>query len=563
MRRYVPRVLVTAALAVSAAACAAGTAGSAGSTEEAGASGGRYRVLIPDLAGPSGDRVADELRSLISGMATHTSVAERDMRRAMGQYDLNQLDEITSRQLAQQINAENVLVGIVEQGGAGLQADVKFIDVRSGDEITIDDVTGANPDALAQAIFGGVEQRVEGIRQAAFCNDYLSSQQFERALETCESALAVVPRSTSALYGKATAFLNMEGREQDALTTYRTLLEIDPAHQDALLGAGLAASRLDESNEAQNFYRRYMEINPGNVQVRMTVANDIAKTGDYVSAFRILEPVIAEESENVDFMKYLFSIATAAGQRVQEQESEEAALPYYQAAMQAYTSAFASGTADLDASVLRQAIAVNNAMGNQEQALQLARQATERFDTVAAIWSQYASVLIDAGEHAEAVRALSRVIQIDADYENAYIRRAMANMEAGQRQQAIADLEQAAERGDRENVAKVLFSMANGPLNSNRFNEAEDLLVMAQRYADGDMRNQINFFLGYSFYKQAEAIAKANTQGSAAEARRALPLFQRALELVGSSGHNQASTVAGAARQYIENQEAIIQAARG
>src|SRR5690606_10668835 len=256
MRRYVPRVLMTAALAVSAAACAAGAAGPAGSAEESGASGGRYRVLIPDLAGPSGDRVADDLRSLISGMATHTAVAERDMRRAMGQYDLDQLDEITARQLAGQINVENVLVGTVEQGGAGLQADMKFIDVRSGDEISIDDVSAANANQLAQAIFASVETQIQAVRQAAFCNDYLASQQFERALETCEAALEVVPRSTSALYGKATALLNLD-RNTDALASYRALLEIDPTHQDGLLGAGLAASRLQESDEAQDYYRRY------------------------------------------------------------------------------------------------------------------------------------------------------------------------------------------------------------------------------------------------------------------------------------------------------------------
>lgn len=562
MRRYVPRVLVTAALAVSAAACAAGAAGTAGSTSEGGASGGRYRVLIPDLTGPSGDRVADQLRGLISNMATHTSVGERDMRRAMGQYDLEQLDEITARQLAQQISAENVLVGTVQQGGAGLEADLKFIDVRSGDEIAIDDISAAGPNELAQAIFASVEGRVQGIRQAAFCNDYLSSQQFERALETCESALAVVPRSSSALYGKATALLNLE-REQEALDTYRTLLEIDPAHQDALLGAGLAASRLAQSSEAQDFYRRYMEVNPGNVQVRMTVANDIAKTGDYVSAFRMLEPVIAENREDADFMKYLFSIATAAGQKVQEAEGVDAARPYYNVAMEAYTATFGQGGAELDASTLRQAIAVNNALGNRDQALQLARQATERFDTVASIWSQYASVLTDAGQHAEAARALSRVAELNPEYENVYIRRALAYKETGNRQGMLADLERAADRGNRENVAKVLFSMGGDALKANRFNEASDVLEMAARYASGSMTSDISFFRGYALYKQAEAIAKANTQGSAAEARRALPMFQRALELVRSSSHASAAQVAQAAQQYIENQEAIIKASRG
>src|SRR5690606_8902954 len=160
---------------------------------------------------------------------------------------------------------------------------------------------------LAAAIFGRFESSVEGIRQAAFCNDYLSSDQFDRALETCEAALAIVPSSTAALYGKATALLQLE-RDQEALTTYEQLLDIDPAHQDALLGAGLAASRLDRRQDAMGFYNRYMEVNPGNVQVRMTVANDIAQTGDYISAFRILEDAIADNQDDRDFQQYLFSI---------------------------------------------------------------------------------------------------------------------------------------------------------------------------------------------------------------------------------------------------------------
>lgn len=560
MRRYVPRALLAAVMAVAAAGCAAGTAGTTGS--EGGAAGGRYRVLIPDLAGPSGDRVADQLRRLVSDMATHTAVAERDMRRAMGQYELEQLDAITARQLAQQMQYENVLWGTISQGGAGLEADVIFVDVPTGDQIQLDDVTAADPNALAQAIYAEVDQTVEGIRQAAFCNDYLSSQQFEQALETCNRALGIVPGSTTALYGKATALLNLE-RYEEALATYEELLEIDPGHQDALLGAGLAASQLGRSDVAMGFYNRYLEVNPGNVQVRMTVANDIAKTGDYVSAFRVLEPALAENADNVDFQRYLFSIATAAGQAVQTAEGPDAARPFFETALDAYEASFGTGEAELDASTIRQAIAVTNALGDQARALELARDATVRFDTVAAIWSQYATVLSDADRHAEAVQALDRVVQLDPDYENVYIRRAMAKMEAGDRQSALADLQQAAQRGDRENVARVILSMAGPALQANRFAEAAGLLEIAQNYAEGPTRSEVNFFLGYSYYKQGEAIARANTEGSAADARRALEFFRRALPLLEGSAHAQAATVAGAARQYIENQEAILEASRG
>jgi hypothetical protein len=78
-----------------------------------------------------GQRVANQLRRLIGGMATHTSVDPKVIEGAQKQYGVAQLDTVTARQLAQQIGAQNVLYGILGQGGAGLTADVQFIDVAS------------------------------------------------------------------------------------------------------------------------------------------------------------------------------------------------------------------------------------------------------------------------------------------------------------------------------------------------------------------------------------------------------------------------------------------------
>jgi tetratricopeptide (TPR) repeat protein len=550
------RVLLLAAVAGSTAGCAAG-AGS-GTALEANA-GGRYAILIPDLTGPEGARVADRLRSLLADLPTHTSVDKGLLNRAMSAYEIEQLDKITARQLAQQINAENVLWGDITQGGAGLEANVVFIDVGSGDEILIDGITGADGNALAQAVATEVEQAIEGVRQAAFCNDYLSSQQFDRALENCNQALAIVPTSTYALYGKATALLNLE-RYEESLAAYEELLDLAPTHTDALLGAGLAASQLGLTAEAIAFYDRHLQVDPENVQVRMTVANAAAQAGDVVSAYQVLEPAISANSDNTDFQKYLFSIATAAGQRVQEEQDDAAARVYFQAAADAYVASYGTGTAELDANTIRQAIAVNNALGDTDAALSLARDATQRFDTVAAIWSQYASVLTDMEDHAGAIEALNRVAQLDPEYSDVYIRRAIAYMETGQQQRALADLERAAQRGDRERVAQVILSMASPHVQANRFGQAIDLLQLAQNYATGNIRSQVNFFLGYSYYKQAEAIARANTQGAAGNARRALALFQQAIPLLQATSEAQAPQVLQAARQYIENQQAIIAA---
>ncbi|MBA4158776.1 MAG: tetratricopeptide repeat protein [Gemmatimonadetes bacterium] len=565
MLRYVPRALIGAAAALSVVACAGAGGGAASAPTEGG--GSRYRILVPTFeaqgAQPAvAERVANDLRGMISGMATHTAVPVRELRGAMRQHDVEQLDAVSARQIAQLINSQQVLWGTVQPGGEGFVANVTFTDVGSGDQIEIEGATGANPRQLAQSIFQQLESSIQGIALASFCNDYLASQQFDRALENCERALEIVPQSTLALYGMATALFHEE-RFDEALATYERLLTVDPTHQDALLGAGLTASQLDQSQQALGYYNRYLELNPGDITIRMRVAGDIAQTGDVVSAYRVLEPALAENTDNLDFQQYLAQVATAAGQRVAEQGDAAASRQYFETALGAYDRVFAARGDDLDAGVLRQAIAVNMEMGREQEALQLAEQATQRFADDAGVWSQYGSLLSRLNRHADAARALTRVIQIDPQFENAHIRRALAYMEAGQRQQALRDLEVAAQGGNREQVAQAIYSMAAAPLRAERWSEAETLLAMAHGYAAGTTRSDIAFYWGVSLYRQAEAIARANTQGRAADARRALAIFERALPRLQESNNPGAAQVVGAAREYIANQQAIIQAARG
>lgn len=566
MLRNVSRGLLAAAVVLGASACSTATTTSEGDSAEAG---GRYRVLVPQLAvqggSPSvGASISKDLRGMISDMATHTAVPEKEVRAAMKKYNVEQMNEITARQLAQQMGAQLVMWGTVD-ASSGLTADVTFTDTRSGDQIVLEDVSGATDDQLAQTIFTQFQQQVEGIRQAVFCNDYLSSQQFDKALEVCEKALTIAPRSTSALYGKATALLRMEPTPErdsvalatEALRTYEQLLAIDAGRDDALLGAGLAASRLGQPDRAAGFYRQYMELNPNDPQIRMKVAGDIAKAGDYVNAYRVLEPVIESNRDDVAFQRYLLTVATAAGQAAKEKDLPEA-NQIFESALGAYRVLSASDSVELDASTYRQIVAVNLALGRSDEALSVAQEATTKFDTVASVWGYYGQALADAGRHAEAVRAYTRVIQIDPQYENIYLRRALANMRAGNQAAARADLERTSNKAE---AAKIFLGLGGDAMKANRFADAADLFRLADQYGGSDVKSQAAFFQGYALYKQGEAIAKANSSGSAAKARQALGFFQRAIPLLERSGHAQSGQVAGAARQYIENQQAIIKAA--
>src|SRR5690606_7417271 len=101
----------------------------------------------------------------------------------------------------------------------------------------------------------------------------------------------------------------------------------------------------------------------------------------------------------------------------------------------------------------------------------------------------------------EAAQAFTRVIELDPNAENAHLRRGMARLAAGQRQQGLADLEQAAERGNAEQAAVVMFQEAAKAIDAGRFSEAENLLSIAARHADSQRRPQIVFFQGVALFR--------------------------------------------------------------
>src|SRR5690606_31254335 len=137
---------------VSAAGCAAG--GGPAGVDPNTDFGGRVLVMVPDLQGPQGARVANELRRLITETTTHAAMNAEAIEAGMTRYQVTpeMFDEVRARQLAPLIRARLVSWGTTTQSDGMLQADVKFIDPATGDEIEAD-ASAANAVELASAIF--------------------------------------------------------------------------------------------------------------------------------------------------------------------------------------------------------------------------------------------------------------------------------------------------------------------------------------------------------------------------------------------------------------------------
>jgi tetratricopeptide (TPR) repeat protein len=148
------------------------------------------------------------------------------------------------------------------------------------------------PQFAMQSVDQGAQQVVQAfgtyVRQLSllvFCNEYLQSESWQQALDHCNQAVELNPRSVTGHYGRGSALANLE-QPEEALEAFQTVLRIDELNQDAMLHAGILAAQLGRSDESQEYFQRYLELNPGNEQVRLKIATDLANAGDPAGALR-------------------------------------------------------------------------------------------------------------------------------------------------------------------------------------------------------------------------------------------------------------------------------------
>ncbi len=282
-----------APLAVVAAVAAAAFAAAPAEAQD----GGRYRVLVPALAPQAGaDKdfgkdVGKEVRKALDEFATHAPVEEKILKDALKRFGLKEediTDCIKARQLAVQIQAELVMCGSYSESGDNRQVATKFVVPTTGEEFEVAAFAATQAKQAAAQIAGAFEQYLAQLRLAVFCNDELQRQAWDAAIEQCGKVVEANPNSASNLYNLASAYMNA-GQDDVALTTFEKAIAINAVHQDAILAAGVVAARLGQQEKSQQYLHQYLELNPGNLAVRLKIAADIASAGDPRGALMLVE----------------------------------------------------------------------------------------------------------------------------------------------------------------------------------------------------------------------------------------------------------------------------------
>ncbi len=558
------------------AALVAVAAGAFGAAPAEAQDGGRYRVLVPALAPQAGTSanfgkdVAEDVRDALDEFATHAPVEEKVLKDALKKFSLKEddiRDCIKARQLAVQIQAELVMCGQYQDAGGAMQVTSKFVVPTTGEEFSVEPFSASESRDAAAKIAGAFSQYLDQLRVAVFCNDELTRQAWEAAIEQCGRVVEMNPASASNQYNLASAYMNA-GQDEMALATYEKAIEVNPVHQDAILGAGVVAARLGQDDKSQQYLQQYLELNPGNLQVRLKIAADVAQAGDPRGALTLIEGGLSADSIDVTTLQYAGHFALAAARESMENPGASGdpadVSGMLEKALEYYNRAFEMGGTETDPTILTNMLVAYRLLERPEEAVALGERAVQAQPDNAALWSAYADALASADRRDEAVQALSRVQQLDPQYAVS-ARLGSWQLEDGNLSAAQASFRRAITNGEvasGDEIARPIFGAGYNTHHKNkRYDTAISYYNVAREFAtESATKGMINFFHGYALFQKALDVQKPST---AASARASLPLFQEAKRWLDQAGGyseqaQQRQQLLQNIQQYIEIQDALI-----
>lgn len=556
-----------------------------------------YRVLIVDFFATDGqdrgfgERAANELREAVGDLPGYQTIERGQIQTELRKYNLKmeEMDCSKVRQLGSpQLMSARIAfcVQYASEGENRTVASVEVWDLWDNQSFVIPGFTVARnqqQDAAGQ-IFAGFDSFIKQLQATAYCAQYAQSEAWEDALRNCDQALALNPNAASTNFMRA-GILQKMNRFEESLVSAEKVVELDPVHEDALQLAGWLATQLDQTAKGRQFYRRYLELNPGDATIRRTIAFDIFEAGDPEGAMLFIEEGLGGANEDPDLLisygTYAFQAASKATQAAGA-ENNAAITPqvadYYRKAASAFEKAFAARGAELDLGYLRNTVTAHLQLQEYDQAAALAERFLGVHTTDTELMSRLATAQERGGNVDAALATLKRIEGVDPNFQNLYARQALLLMNSNRVDEAIPLLRDAVAKGfDPVQAARMLLGEANTKgMQSGRENWPYAIRMLeAAKSIPGvsdDQMAELDFYHGYSVFQSAVSQQPAgDAVPSVTVARATLPLFQRARQLVEASRSwagrnnrtNNVNQIIQAADQYIEMMDAIIRRGPG
>jgi TolB-like protein len=292
------------------------------------------KVLVAPLATSTGideefgEEVAEELRKRLEDFDGVELLKQRTLDNALKMFIMQTqattLTTIHWRQIGGQLEADLVLIGSVNVAGSDVQIGATLVEPWWGDEIPLPDFTvpgdgGAEAKEGAVGIAQGFGQQLAYLGAVRRCGEYLDAAQFDEALQSCNQALELRLDGMQAYYSRARALMGLQ-RWEEAVPDLETALSVGPrlavtVVANAVEALALSNLQLGNAELATDLYRQYLQLDPRNVDERLSVATTLLEAGQVEAARGIAEEGLALDPTDEALAAFLESpveYATAA-----------------------------------------------------------------------------------------------------------------------------------------------------------------------------------------------------------------------------------------------------------
>jgi len=518
------------------------------------------------------------LRELIDDFDTHRPLEEKELKETLKRYGrkLKDLNCVMSLQLARQGVARIVFCGSYtenRQERTFSMSDVRFA-APEGSSLEIPDKTWSEDDvpAAAREIAAAFKTYVEQLRHARYCGDFYTSGLYDDSERTCRKALEITPDDPQVRLVLAQV-MRQTDRLDEAYAETVKVLELDPENGTALQLAGFLATSLGRpEDEARAYYATFLDLNPGNVPVRLKIAYELAQAGDPEGAMLFVEEGLAIEPANTELLLQHASFAIKAGldRRVARLPLPAGAAEFIRKGLDSYQKAYETLGPEMNPDHLYRMIGALSELAMLDRALELTGQVLETHGEEARFWAARADVLNKLGRLGDALLALDTVEARDSSHPNLNAKRGQWLLEAEREEEALPLLREAVERGEQpaDVVAAMLFGAAvRRGIDVDAWGYAVKVIEMAKTFDPGlseRMRGQLDFYHAYALYRQA--VVQQEPQNSES-ARLTLPKFNEVARLLGLSHvityarekqSGLLQQLSGNNQEYIKIQEAVL-----
>jgi tetratricopeptide (TPR) repeat protein len=451
---------------------------------------------------------AETVRDRITGDVSYRdlqvqSKANIDATLQASGYDMTAaLTEGDANLLAKQLRADEYIEGSIDKAASGTGFTSTAWMVMTYDQNMLQPLgtfDGAKVGDVASQISKAYQAAHKIYDEVGKCRSARRENKVADAMAVITSGIAKFPRSTLLRVCEIQVMVDAKKPPADVLKVAAEILAIDPKSKYALQAEVDAYDQMGDKDKKIATLTNLLAADPTNAKLQQTVVYELAASGKYDIAKKIIAQAVADNPGDVSLIKLYWQVLyavkdyktmTQVGEQMVREDTSFADTTYFDRTIDAYRSD-----------------------SNYAKAAEVAAHATQKYGKRADYWVQRGQLEQKAGQTKLAVTSLKRALELDPKTEGARMLIITSLVDSKEYDSAFVALHEALKAGENANlIGQVSITMGNRWLSyvQDTTNKARTIanfnkVIMFAAYGDSvetdrQVKNSAQFLMGVSNY---------------------------------------------------------------